>query len=451
MSALAPAGPSPARALAARGKKRRRLEPAGLLPVLALAAAGCATARYQLEPGAKAATTALSLLAAAALAPISLLRAARTIVPLAALVVGCALVGLPHLGVLRLALVLPLVLAAVAAVAARTLDPAAGALEPAAAVAVALAAQLAARGESLWLAPAALTTWVELLLVPLVAGFALARAGAAAAGAPARATAFAAALFAAGGGWHPGGAIAMVALALIEHLPSVGDRLRLALIALVALPILWLGGEPPWLVLFLFATAILAAGPGAGAPRAARTVLVGVALLAATTAALPWRRPAPAATAIAAIATLRPAAIARPIAARPVVLTAASPRFEAELGGDPVGGWVLDSYLVQSAALPCGRALVHVRLDDVWAGTLAVGRDSAEWAAARGDVAAALACPAPSPWSSWFPASGRFLGHHYRSRGRLAWPTPARRIVLERDPTLPPATAVALFHLAIER
>ena len=436
MPAPVPAASDPARVLAVRAQERARLEPAGLLSVLVLVAAGFATARYQLEPGAQAATKALTLLAAAALAPLSLLRAARAIAPPAVLVVGCALVGLPHLGVLRLAVVLVLVLATVAAVAVRTLDPRAGPLEPTAAVAVAVAAQLATRGDALWLAPAAPATWVVLLLVPFVAGIALARAGAADPGATLRAAAFAAALFAAGGGWQWGDALALVLLALIERLPGFGARLRLALATALALPFLWLGGEPPWLVLFLLAAALVAAGTAGRGSRAARAILVGLALAAAIAAALPWRRPAPAASAIGAIATLEPTVVARPIAAQPVVLTAAAPRFEAALGGEPIGGWVLDSYLVQSTSLTCGRALVQIRIDGAPAGVLQVGRDSAEWAAARSDVAAALACPSPPAWSSWFPASGRFLGHHYRSRGRLTEPTAARRIVLERDPTL---------------
>jgi len=148
---------------------------------------------------------------------------------------------------------------------------------------------------------------------------------------------------------------------------------------------------------------------------------------------------------------VRPATVARPIELRPVVLTAAAPRFEAPLDAGPVAGWLADSYLVRSADLPCGRTLVHVLFDGSAAGELRVGRDSAEWATERPDVASSLACPPPAPWSSWFPAEGRFLGHHYRGRGRAATPVAARTIVLERDPTLPPETAVALFHLAVER
>jgi hypothetical protein len=82
---------------------------------------------------------------------------------------------------------------------------------------------------------------------------------------------------------------------------------------------------------------------------------------------------------------------------------------------------------------------------------LEVGRDSAEWAAERPDVAAALACPAPSPWSSWLPAAGRFFGHHYRARLRLDPPLPVVRLVIERATDLPDATTLALFHVATER
>lgn len=115
---------------------------------------------------------------------------------------------------------------------------------------------------------------------------------------------------------------------------------------------------------------------------------------------------------------------------------------------------VIDSYLIRSVELACGTPIASVRVEAdgaAFEAPLAVGRDSAEWAADRADVAALLACPPPAPWTSWLPAAGRFLGHHYRARVRLELPVAARRLVIERSPALPEATALALFHVAVER
>ncbi|MCB9378294.1 MAG: hypothetical protein H6511_05955 [Holophagales bacterium] len=424
-----------------------------LLPIVALAAAGFATARFQIEPGARAATAALTLIAAATLAPLALLRPARTVMPIAALLAGVALVALPHWGVLRLAVVLPLLLAATAAVAGRALDPEAGAPTPTAAIAVALAAQLATRGDRLWLEPTAPGAWLEVLFLPPLVGLALASAGTRGGAAAARATALALLLFAGAGAWQPVAAVALALFALVERFPRLGGRARTAIAASPrAAPPLLLAGEPAWLALARAASPPPSSrwSPRRSARAPGRCALV-VALAAGCASALPWRRPAPLASALGALVSVRPAAVARPIETRPVVLTAAAPRFEATLPEGEVGGWVVDSYLVRSTGLGCGRTLATVRFDATAAGELEIGRDSAEWAAERRDVAPTLACPAPPAWSSWFPGEGRFLGHHFRGRGRLAAPIAARRVVVERDPTLPPETAVAIFHLAVER
>lgn len=137
-----------------------------------------------------------------------------------------------------------------------------------------------------------------------------------------------------------------------------------------------------------------------------------------------------------------------------MVLTAAQPRLELELSGRAIRAVTIDSYLVESVALPCGTRLARVEVaapGGSLAFDLEVGRDSAEWAAERPDVAAALACPAPPAWTSWIPAAGRFFGHHYRARRAVALPLAATRLVLERDPALPEATALALFEVATGR
>jgi hypothetical protein len=244
---------------------------------------------------------------------------------------------------------------------------------------------------------------------------------------------------------------ALAALAAVERFARSGPRLRLAATGSLALLPFAAGAEPAWLALAVAAAAVTAAGAAPPLARAARTLLLLLALATALAAAPPWARRPAAASALAALGAARPLVLERPVDTRPVVLSAAAPRFETALSGEPVGGWVIDSYLVESAALPCGRRLATITLGEGEPRPLTLGRDSGEWASDRADVAATLACPPPPPWTSWVPAEGRFLGHHYRSRARLAMPRPASRLVVERDPTLPPGVAIALFQLATER
>ena len=120
------------------------------------------------------------------------------------------------------------------------------------------------------------------------------------------------------------------------------------------------------------------------------------------------------------------------------MLTQSSPRLEVELSGAVARSLVIDSYLTHGVGLACGQELAGLELQEAsdssgerktaqapWHAQLVAGRDSAEWAAGRPDVAARLACPAPTAWISWIPGAGRFLGQ--TTRARLALPAPLRR------------------------
>ena len=241
-----------------------------------------------------------------------------------------------------------------------------------------------------------------------------------------------------------------------------GDRLALALLLAPQL------AAEPWWVGLVFATAALRVRlriRGGGAARAARPLPV-------RRGDAP-RRQLP----LAARRTGRDAARRRggarprrwrraPSGERVVVLTQASPRLEVELSGVAVGSLVVDSYLTHGVELACGQELAGLELADArrmstgrrragrrlpGARALVAGRDSAEWAAGRPDVAARLACPAPLPWISWIPGAGRFLGQTTRARFELPQALGARRLVLERHPGLPAETSLAIFFLATER
>lgn len=426
---------------------------AALAPALALAAAALVTAAFQLDRGAAVTTAAFGWLALGVLGALALVPGVPRVLPaVAALAVGLALLGLPHLGVLRPAVVQALLVAAVVSHGAVALRGPAR-LGAGGWFALALAAQLPLAADRLFLAATAPATAGVLLALPLAAALALdriERAGGAPLAAPAALTAFLA-----GPGFTLAAAAALALAALLAAAPRFRPPARAGTIALAAAAPLALGDEPPWLALAIAATAALAAG-GSGRPaRVARGALVALALGATLAAALPWRRAAPAATLLGALAAPPGRTALRALEIQPVVLSAAAPRYAVELDGIRAGALVIDSYLTRAVELPCGTPIARIRLElvdgSVRESRLEIGRDSAEWAAERPDVAAALACPAPPAWTSWLPAGGGFLGHHYRARLRLQAPVAARRLAVERASDLPEPTALALFHLAVER
>ncbi len=406
------------------------------LPAAMLLAALLALGFYG-APVAASETLFLALWAAAVFLPLSLLEtASRPVHAALALAVTVLVTALPRSGGLRPA--------AVAAALALTVLLAAGllcarraelGLRPCAALALAMAIVL--HGHRFFLHGFAFETVALLAIVPGIAATLAARL--AAAGRP--------------------GAGLFAALALLGA-PQLASE--------------------PWWVVLAFATAGFAAsfGAGAGARLAQRSLFLfaSATLLAG---AFPWLRAAPVATVLGALSTLGRPVAETPLGDRVVVLTQAAPRFAVELSGDPVRSLVLDSYLTHGVELACGQELAGIELAGVEVagiepagtepdpatdataarrpasarrrGTLVAGRDSAEWAAGRPDVEAQLACPAPTPWISWMPASGRFLGQTTRARIALEAPFAARSLVLERNPALPAETALAIFFVATER
>ena len=163
-----------------------------------------------------------------------------------------------------------------------------------------------------------------------------------------------------------------------------------------------------------------------------------------------------------------------PLGERVVVLTQTSPRLEVELSGAAVSSLVVDSYLTHGVELACGQELAAIELADAppagtgrresakapWHAALVAGRDSAEWAAGRPDVAIAAlqeavarteTLPSPNPYVGATLAAGRFLGQTTRARFALPLARHARRLTLERNPALPAETTLAIFFLATER
>jgi hypothetical protein len=416
---------------------------APLALAFAVAAVGAISARTARDAGAATETALLALWAALVLAPLAWAttrggsddrapRARRRIAALAvagvALAVAMIVALLPRDGASRSAAVSALLVLAVA-VCGGSLLGGRSIVDRAPLAALALGGALTAYGHELWVAPATTATLVRLVALPALATAVadlLGRRGRPAAGAIA------------------GGLVLFFPLAI---------------------------GEPLWLLATLLAFALLG-GAGSAASRAhpvlagSRGVLALAAVATLLAGAFPWLRPAPVATMLDALLTAP--TLEQPLIARPRTLDAKRSALELPIdGAPPIRALRLDSYLTHSAALACGTPVATVELVPVSGGEsyfaeLRIGRDSAEWAADRADVGAALGCAAPPAWSHFLPAdrggiggsggSGeRFLGRLSRARFELPRPLLASRLIVERNPALADDLAVSLFAVVVER
>jgi hypothetical protein len=179
-------------------------------------------------------------------------------------------------------------------------------------------------------------------------------------------------------------------------------------------------------------------------------------------AASPHRVATLAAAGLLAAALLAlPAPPAAVLVAESRPLDAAVPRLELELPPAAIGGdlpltVVAETSLSHAVEVAAGAPVATVRLEPPLAGappagwTLRAGRDTAEWAIRRPDVAAAAAHPAPEPWLARVAAEG-FFGLVFRGRGSLPATFGARLLVVERHPSLPPEAVVHLHRVEVRR
>lgn len=139
-----------------------------------------------------------------------------------------------------------------------------------------------------------------------------------------------------------------------------------------------------------------------------------------------------------------------------VTLSEARPVTRHPLAAEPVSRVVVDTHLVHGADLPLGTGVAWVLLRDgdgeeLHRWPLRVGRDTAEWAAGRADVAARPGFVAPPPWITTIAPGGQFVGHRFRRRLELATPVEAAEVVIERDSDLPAPVALVVYRLELRR
>ena len=115
---------------------------------------------------------------------------------------------------------------------------------------------------------------------------------------------------------------------------------------------------------------------------------------------------------------------------------------------------IVDSALLDGAALPFGTPVAEVALEHAGGSverlTLRAGSDTGEWAARRADLRAAGLAAAPEAWVSWVAGTAPpIFGQRYRARFALSIDGALQSVVVRRAATLPPEARVVIYDLEI--
>ncbi len=139
-----------------------------------------------------------------------------------------------------------------------------------------------------------------------------------------------------------------------------------------------------------------------------------------------------------------------------VTLQAQQTRWIRSFDEQPVAAVVLDTNLVRGVELAPETPVAEVRLVDAsrtllesW--TLRAGTETAEWAAARPDIAARPGFAAPRPWLSRLAPDGTFFARLFRARFQVSPPRPAVSLVIQRSPELPAEVELVVYRVEIRR
>ncbi len=115
---------------------------------------------------------------------------------------------------------------------------------------------------------------------------------------------------------------------------------------------------------------------------------------------------------------------------------------------------VIETNLIQSLALPTGTVLGNVQVLDadqrplaIW--RLELGRDTAEWAALRADIAAQPDFRAPPAWSVAASPAGRHFSARFRNHWTLPTPGKVAWVTVRRNPSLPDDVQLAMYRLEV--
>lgn len=426
-------------------------ELAALAPPLALAALGVVFGLFAADRSAAPWSTALALLAAGVLAVLGSVgtapRAGGAVISLA-LAPAIFLLGAEE--PLRLAAWSALLAAAVVLVAADT--PSAKGFGARGWLALALATQAIVHADRLLVAPSSAGTLMTVVALPCAAALLLAALERAD---PSGAFVAALASFAAGPGWTLLGLAPLAAGAALGR-GRASRRFAASTAAIAASGVAVWNGEPRWVALALGGLAAAALLSGPTPARAGRALLGAAALVALIAGGLPWRRPAPLAAVLRRAADLATTRVDQlSFAGRPRTLSVSRASLELPLAGRPIRRLVIDSFLIDGAALPCGSPVARIELrrgaERLFEGEIRVGEGTTEWAAERADLEGKVACLETSAPTAWLPGGGRFLARRDRARLHLPEPADADLLVFERHPDLPDSVSWVLIGAATWR
>lgn len=138
----------------------------------------------------------------------------------------------------------------------------------------------------------------------------------------------------------------------------------------------------------------------------------------------------------------------------PQTLVETKPRLRLEILSFPFRQVVVDSQLFHGADLEPGQEVASLRFLGAGDAELLVlpllaGDDTADWSAARTDVARPPDFRAPSPWLSQVAPDGTFFSGRYRRRFDLPRTIDAVAVEVTRAGGLPAATQVALREMEL--
>ena len=157
----------------------------------------------------------------------------------------------------------------------------------------------------------------------------------------------------------------------------------------------------------------------------------------------------------AAVLRAMPVTVVVPIAFEPVTLDADQPDTRHRFPATTISGGVIDTHLIHGENLPFATPVAEVRLrregEILGRFELLAGLDTADWAAARPDIAARPGFRAPDAWLSRLAPAGTFFAERFRSRFRLPEATAATSLVVRRHKELPADVEIVIYRLELRR
>lgn len=153
---------------------------------------------------------------------------------------------------------------------------------------------------------------------------------------------------------------------------------------------------------------------------------------------------------------LIPTTVALPVSYQAVRLDDERPRWSRAFEVVDTGSLVIDSHLIHGVELPAGTPVARIELrapggQVVETRFLRAGEDTAEWAAARPDLAALPGLTTPPAWLSQVALDRTFFAQRYRASWHLAARSDVERVTLWRHTELPEEVVLMVYRMELRR